>query len=421
MTAESGPCVVTFGCRLNSYESERIRQALRAECIDDVIVVNTCAVTAEAERQARQKIHQLARRNPGARIVVTGCSATVHPEMYARLPGVVRVLPNAYKSNVALFTHPDRPIEALPVAPPQALFGFEGRARAFLQIQMGCNNYCSFCLIRVARGKAYSLPVEAILEQARGFVVQGFREINLTGVDICSFRSDDGGALGQLLLRLLDALPEDVFLRLSSLDPAAIDADMYTALQEPRVLPYWHLSIQSGDDLILRSMLRRHTAAMVKDVVARARAVRPETVLGSDLIVGFPGETAAMFAHTMELVEQCKIALLHVFPYSDRPGTVAEGLQPKVPQVEKKDRLQQLVACGARVLQGVAERCIGQEILCMVEKVEAGYALGKTDSFLPFLAPADGQTQSGRWRRVHFDGVSAQKGRTMLLGHFIEN
>lgn len=414
------PKVITFGCRLNTYESERIRQRLVEQKAHDIIVVNTCAVTAEAERQARQMIRRLKKENPESRIVVTGCSATINQKMYESMDEVSSVVVNEQKENLELFLPAGA--DSLPVfnhPRSDMLSGFEGRARAFLQVQMGCDHYCSFCVIHIARGPSKSVPFEQILQQAQIFADQGFREINLTGVDICSFR-DGELTLGKLVLRLLEELPEQVCLRLSSLDPAAIDEALYQALENPRLLPHWHLSIQSGDDTILRKMIRRHTAADVYTVIEKARTIRPDMVFGSDFIVGFPQETEDMFLNTCQLVEECRIALLHIFPYSDRPGTAALTLTPKIPHVIQKERLHTLSELGQKILHTVMQAALQSPLQGLIEKVEDNRIIGKTGQFLPFCIPIT-QTHLAPGERVNFlaQSIIQQGGKDILSGELI--
>lgn len=379
--------VITFGCRLNIYESEKIKQFLKESQADDIIVVNTCAVTAEAERQARQMIRRLKAENPTKQIIVTGCSATINQEQYAHMPQVSAIVSNSDKNKPSLFLSHSTQANCLPVfqnASSNLLSGFEGRARAFLQIQTGCNNYCTFCVIRIARGKSKSFNINEIIQQAQIFSDQGYKEINLTGVDICSFHNDHL-SLGLLIKRLFAELPEDIRIRLSSLDPAAIDQDLYETLSNPRLLPHWHLSLQSGDDTILKKMLRRHTAHDIYTLTEKARSIRPDIIFGSDIIVGFPTETDEMFANTCKLVQECNIALLHIFPYSDRPGTVALDLYPKVPPSIIKERSHILSTIGQNILYQRLASFVDQSVPVLIEKIENNQLIGKTDHFIPIM------------------------------------
>jgi threonylcarbamoyladenosine tRNA methylthiotransferase MtaB len=323
--------VITFGCRLNAFESEVIRRQAAAAGLADAVIVNTCAVTAEAERQARQAIRRARREHPGARVIVTGCAAQIAPERYAALPEVDQVLGNREKLSAESYAPGGArlavgSIAAAPALAPPPIDGFDGRARAFLQIQQGCDHRCTFCVIPLGRGDNRSLPIGAVVAQARRLVAQGYRELLLTGVDICGFGGDLPGrpSLGQLARRLLALVPEIARLRLSSLDPAAIDADLWRLIaEEPRLMPHLHLSLQSGDDLVLKRMKRRHRRAEALALCRRARELRPGIALGADFIAGFPTESEAMFEASLSLAAEAEIDYLHVFPYSARPGTPA--------------------------------------------------------------------------------------------------
>jgi threonylcarbamoyladenosine tRNA methylthiotransferase MtaB len=376
--------VITFGCRLNTFESEHIKHVLKQNDLHDVIVVNTCAVTAEAERQARQAIRKLKLAYPDKRIVVTGCAATISREVFENMPQVDRVISNEQKNDPQLFANAlaagvfpskERSADQLEerfsdqlkvLSSPKFIPNFEGKSRAFLQIQTGCDNYCSFCVIRIARGKSVSYPVSQILAQAQQFADKGYQEINLTGVNITSFNSE-GYRLGDLINLLLERIPT-VRIRLSSLDPGELDNALFDIMRDERVLPHWHLSLQSGDPTVLARMLRRHTPDDIISIVNRVRNIRPEIAIGADIIVGFPGESQEMFENSCELVQQCKIALLHVFPYSDRPGTVASSLLQKVPPRVKAERAQQLRRIGTDVLRETLQSLVGRDVLAFVEQ-----------------------------------------------------
>jgi threonylcarbamoyladenosine tRNA methylthiotransferase MtaB len=320
--------IITFGCRLNTFESEVIRRRAAEAGLDDAVVVNTCAVTAEAERQARQAIRRARRNHPGARLIVTGCAAEIAPERYAAMEEVDQVLGNREKLRAESYGEgaPIRPGNGAEQETPALVDGFEGRARAFLQVQQGCDHSCTFCIIPQGRGRNRSVPIGEIVAQARRLIERGYRELVLTGVDICGFGTDLPGQprLGQLARRLLALVPEIRRLRLTSLDPAAIDDDLWRLLaEEPRFMPHLHLSLQSGDDLVLKRMKRRHSRAEALAVIRRARDLRPGIAFGADLIAGFPTESEAMFERSIALAEEAAIDYLHVFPYSARPGTPA--------------------------------------------------------------------------------------------------
>ncbi len=374
MTAE----VITFGCRLNAYESEVIRG--HAASLADTVVVNTCAVTAEAERQARQAIRRTHRERPQARIVVTGCAAQIDPSAWKALPGVARVLGNAEKLRPESWV-PGAPgavsdIMAVRETAAHLLTEFAGRARAFVQVQQGCDHRCTFCIIPYGRGPSRSVPVGAIVAQARALVQAGYRELVLTGVDIASYGPDLPGrpSLGQLVRRLLALVPDLPRLRLSSLDPAAIDAELWRLVaEEPRLMPHLHLSLQAGSDLVLKRMKRRHLRADALRVAARARALRPGIALGADLIAGFPTETDALFRETLDLVEEAGLQYLHVFPYSERPGTPASRM-PAVPRPVRRERAVRLREAGARVASRFYDGQQGRMISLLTESRDAGHS-----------------------------------------------
>ena len=375
--------LLTFGCRLNAYESEVIRS--HAAGLDDTIVVNTCAVTGEAERQARQAIRRAHRERPDARIVVTGCAAQIAPEAWAALPGVTRVLGNVEKLDPASWAEGSgsavSDIMAARDTAAHLVTEYAGRSRAFVQVQQGCDHRCTFCIIPFGRGPSRSVPVGAVVAQARALVEAGFREVVLTGVDITSYGPDlpGGPTLGQLARRLLALVPELARLRLSSLDPNEIDADLWRLIEtEPRLMPHLHLSMQAGSDLILKRMKRRHGRADALAVVRRARALRPDIGVGADLIAGFPTETEALFAETLALVEEAEIPFLHVFQYSERPGTPASRMPP-VPKAVRAERAALLRAAGrvqaARFYAGL----VGREVSVLAETVSGG----RTEHFAP--------------------------------------
>jgi threonylcarbamoyladenosine tRNA methylthiotransferase MtaB len=370
--------VLTFGCRLNAYESEVIRG--HASGLSDTIVVNTCAVTAEAERQARQAIRRAHREHPGHKIVVTGCAVQLKPGAWAGLPGVTRVLGNAEKLEAEQWGSGAgsavSDIMAARETAPHLVTEFAGRSRAFVQVQQGCDHRCTFCVIPFGRGPSRSVPVGAVVSQARTLVEAGYQEIVLTGVDIASYGGDLPGkpSLGQLARRLLALVSELPRLRLSSLDPAAIDEDLWRLLEsEARLMPHLHLSLQAGSDLILKRMKRRHLAGQARDVIARARKVRPGVAVGADLIAGFPTETEARFAETLDFVQETGIPFLHVFPYSERPGTPAARM-PAVPVPVRRRRAAQLREAGRANAAAFLRDLRGSEIVVLAESEEEGHS-----------------------------------------------
>lgn len=370
--------VLTFGCRLNTYESEVMRG--HAAGLADTIIVNTCAVTAEAERQARQAIRRVHRERPGARIVVTGCAAQIAPDAWASLPGVSRVLGNVEKLRPESWAEGAgsavSDIMAARETAAHLVTEFAGRARAFVQVQQGCDHRCTFCVIPFGRGPNRSVPIGAIVEQVRALVAHGYREVVLTGVDIASYGSDLPGtpSLGQMVRRLLGLVQDLPRLRLSSLDPAAIDTDLWRLIaEEPRLLPHLHLSAQAGSDLILKRMKRRHSRADLSAVIARARSLRPGIAIGADLIAGFPTETDDLFAETLALVRDAEIPFLHVFPYSERPGTPAARMPPVAVPV-RRERAAQLRAAGAANARSFYQNQVGREAFVLAETERSGHS-----------------------------------------------
>jgi len=388
--------ILTFGCRLNAYESELMRGHAEAAGMHGAVIVNTCDVTAEAERQARQAIRRARREHPGSEIVVTGCAAQIDPAGFAAMPEVSRVLGNAEKLKPESWHHPGdariavNDIMAVTELAGHLTAGFDGKARAFLQVQNGCDHRCTFCIIPYGRGNSRSVPMGAIAAEARHLVSLGYREIVLTAVDLTSYGPDLPGrpTLGQMIRRLLAAVPELERLRLSSLDPVEIDEDLWRLIaEEPRLMPHLHLSLQAGDDMILKRMKRRHARADAIAVCARARSLRPGIVFGADLIAGFPTETDAMFRNSLDLVEECGLTYLHVFPYSARKGTPAARM-PQVPVGDRRARAAELRAAGLRRLGGFLDSQLGAEISALVEK--PGH--GRTEHYAPVRLDGDAPT-----------------------------
>jgi threonylcarbamoyladenosine tRNA methylthiotransferase MtaB len=383
--------VITLGCRLNAFESEVIRREANAAGLADAVIVNTCAVTAEAERQARQAIRRARRERPDARLIVTGCAAQISPGRYAAIPGVDQVLGNleklraeSYRAGEPRLTVDD--IMTVRETAAHLVEGFEGRARGFVEVQQGCDHRCTFCIIPFGRGNNRSVPAGEVVAQVRALVGRGVLEIVLTGVDITGYGGDLPGrpSLGQLARRVLKLVPELKRLRLSSLDPAEIDEALWRLIaKEPRLMPHLHLSIQSGDDLILKRMKRRHSRAQAIDVARRARALRPEIVLGADVIAGFPTEDEAMAERTLALVEEAGLDLLHVFPFSPRPGTPAARM-PQVPKPIVRARAARLRAAGDAARRRAFGRVVGKTVSALVEQP----GLGRSEHYLPVRLPA---------------------------------
>ncbi len=376
--------VITFGCRLNAYESEAIRARAAEAQLRDTLVVNTCAVTAEAVRQSRQLIRRLRREKPGHAILVTGCAAQTEPDTYAAMPEVDGVLGNAEKLSSQSYAdfglgHAERirvnDIMSLRETASQMVDHFEGHTRAFLQVQNGCDHRCTFCIIPFGRGPSRSVPMGSVVAEARRLVEKGFVEIVLTGVDLTSYGADLLGApaLGALVEKLLRLVPDMKRLRLSSID--SVEADpilMRLIAEEERLMPHFHLSAQSGDDLILKRMKRRHARADIIGFCDAVRRRRPDAAFGADLIAGFPTESEEMFQNSLRLVEDAGLSFLHVFPFSARAGTPAARM-PQLPPAVVKERAARLRACGAQALGRRLDSLTGGRQTVLMERGGVGY------------------------------------------------
>jgi threonylcarbamoyladenosine tRNA methylthiotransferase MtaB len=377
--------VVTFGCRLNVYESEVIRREAATTGLENTMVLNTCAVTAEAVRQAKQAIRRLRREKPDTRIIVTGCAAQTEAKTFADMPEVDRVIGNEEKFDARVWAAGDKlavsDIMAVKSMRPHAIDHIERHTRAFVQVQNGCDHRCTFCIIPFGRGNSRSLALDDVVGQAQRLVVNGYREIVLTGVDITSYGSDLPGSprLGTLVRHILRNVPDLARLRLSSIDSVEVDADLLDALaDEPRLMPHLHLSLQAGDDLILKRMKRRHSRSDAIAFCEQVRRLRPDVVFGADIIAGFPTESDAMFSRSLDLVDECGLTQLHVFPFSPRPGTPAA----RMPQVDRsiiKDRAHRLREKGEAGLREYLDREIGTRRSVLAE---AG-GLARTEQFMP--------------------------------------
>ena len=370
--------ILTFGCRLNAFESEVIRG--HAAALDDTVVVNTCAVTAEAERQCRRAIARVHRDRPNAAIVVTGCAAQIDPGRWGALPGVRRVLGNQEKLQQASWL-PGATSRVGDIGAVRAHVATQpgpDRARALLDVQQGCDHECTFCIIPQGRGPSRSLPVADAVAQIRALSDCGINEVVLTGVDLASYRSGDA-RLGDLVRSILVGVPGLARLRLSSIDPAAIDPALWRALAEqPRLMPHLHLSLQSGADLILKRMRRRHSRAEAAATIARARTLRPGLAIGADLIAGFPTETDALQQETLDFIGEAAIPYLHVFPYSERPGTPAARM-PAVPVPLRRERAARLRMAGTEAAAQFHAGFVGQTVRIVAERG----GLAHTDHFAP--------------------------------------
>jgi threonylcarbamoyladenosine tRNA methylthiotransferase MtaB len=380
--------VLTLGCRLNAYESEVMRRHADAAGLEDTVIVNTCAVTAEAVRQAMQTVRRVRREDPNARIVVTGCAAQIEPARFAAMPEVDAVVGNAEKVLAetfgALSTEGSarvivNDIMAVRETAHAMIDGFGSRARAYVQVQNGCDHRCTFCIIPFGRGPSRSVPAGEVVAQARRLVEAGYPEIVLTGVDITAWGLDLPGAmrLGGLVRHILRQVPQLARLRLSSIDQIEVDSHLMQAIaEEPRLMPHLHLSLQSGDDIVLKRMRRRHSRADAARFCAEVRRLRPDMVFGADLIAGFPTETEAMFANSMQLVDDCGLTFLHVFPYSRRPGTPASRM-PQVAGPAIKERAAKLRQKGRAALAAWLEAQVGREAELLMERAD----LGRTPAF----------------------------------------
>jgi len=394
--------VVTFGCRLNAAESEVIRREAEYAGFADTVVVNTCAVTAEAVRQARQAIRALRRARPQAKIVVTGCAAQTEPATFTAMAEADRVIGNAEKLSAAgwalargSFDVSDAPkaivndIMAVRDSAAHLVDAFAGRSRAFVQVQNGCDHRCTFCIIPYGRGNSRSVAMGAVVEDVRRLVANDYREIVLTGVDITSYGADLPGApkLGTLVKQILKHVPALKRLRLSSIDSVEADRELVDALaNDKRLMPHLHLSLQSGDDLILKRMKRRHTRADAIAFCERLRRLRPDVVFGADLIAGFPTETEVMFNNSLDLVEACGLTHLHVFPFSPRPQTPAARM-PQLPHAVVKQRARRLREQGALALRRHLDGEIGATRRVLAE----AHNTGRTEQFtaVKLAAPAE--------------------------------
>jgi threonylcarbamoyladenosine tRNA methylthiotransferase MtaB len=402
--------IITFGCRLNAYESEAIRARADEAGLKDAIIFNTCAVTGEAVRQSRQAIRKARRANPEAKIIVTGCAAQTEPDTYSAMPEVDSVIGNKEKLETASYSdfigaaERVRVNDIMSVKETAAQFvdSFEGRARAFLQVQNGCDHRCTFCIIPYGRGNSRSVPMGSVISEARRLAQAGFPEIVLTGVDLTAYGADLPGAptLGQLVSKILKLVPELKRLRISSIDSIEADPDLMRAIaEEERLMPHFHLSVQAGDDMILKRMKRRHarkdTIAFCEDV----RRLRPDAAFGADFIAGFPTETEAMFENSMKLVDDAGLSFLHVFPFSPRKGTPAARM-PQLERTTVKERAARLRNKGEEALAAHLRGLIGSEQSLLIEES----VIGRTASFAP--ARFEGNAAPGSLMRARITNAA---------------
>jgi threonylcarbamoyladenosine tRNA methylthiotransferase MtaB len=416
--------VVTLGCRLNAYESEVMRRHAADAGLSDAVIVNTCAVTGEAVRQATQTIRKLRRENPGAQIIVTGCAAQIEPERFAAMPEIDRVIGNAEKMQAETFRELGRglgtgdglrvqvnDIMSVRETAHAMVDGFGSNARAFVQVQNGCDHRCTFCIIPYGRGPSRSVPAGEVVAQVRRLVEAGYVEVVLTGVDITSYGADLPAemTLGKLVRHILRHVPELARLRLSSIDQVEADAHLLAAIaDEPRLMPHLHLSMQSGDDMILKRMRRRHCREDAIGFCAEARRLRPGIVFGADLIAGFPTESEDMFANSLSLVDDCGLTFLHVFPFSPRKGTPAARM-PQVAGSVVKDRAARLRQRGEAVLAAHLDRQVGAHVELLIERER----LGRTPGFAEL--ELDGVATPGALVEARVTGSTGRRLRGELL------
>lgn len=410
------PRFTTLGCRLNAYESEAMREMAEAAGLGDALVVNTCAVTAEAVRKSRQEIRRLRRRNPDAPIIVTGCAAQTEPETFAAMPEVTKVLGNTEKMQPETWAAlaPDLigetervqvdDIMSVQETAGHLIDGF-GRHRAYVQVQNGCDHRCTFCIIPYGRGNSRSVPAGVVVDQIKRLVDRGFNEVVLTGVDLTSWGADLPSTphLGDLVMRILRLVPDLPRLRISSIDSIEADENLMRAIAtEPRLMPHLHLSLQAGDDMILKRMKRRHLRDDAIAFCEEARRLRPEMTFGADIIAGFPTETEEMFSNSLKLVKECGLTWLHVFPYSPRKGTPAARM-PAVPGPQIKDRAARLRALGERQVTQHLEEQQGISHKILIETTR----LGRTEQFTE-VAFAEDQPE-GQIVEARITGHTAQR------------
>lgn len=412
----SEPQVITLGCRLNTYESEVMRRHAREAGLDDAIIVNTCAVTNEAVRQAAQTVRRLRREKPNARIIVTGCAAQIEPERFAEMPEVDHVVGNAEKMQAETFAGLSiadgervqvNDIMSVRDTALHMIDGFGSRTRAYVQIQNGCDHRCTFCIIPYGRGPSRSVAAGEVVKQVRALVEKGYAEVVLTGVDITSYGRDLPGTatLGKLVRQVLKHVPELKRLRLSSIDQVEADDDLMIALRdEERLMPHLHLSLQAGDDLTLKRMKRRHLRSDAIAFCEKARALRPDIVFGADLIAGFPTETDQMFENSYRIVDECALTYLHVFPFSARRGTPAARM-PQVAGTIIKERAARLREKGTTVLASYLHSQRGRVVDVLVESD----GKGRTPQFAEVLLQSQTPHSAGAIVRAEIKGTDAQR------------
>ena len=373
--------VITFGCRLNIYESEIIKKNLEVSGLDNVAVFNTCTVTKEAERQARQSIRQYRKSHPDSKIIVTGCAVQANPHHFKEMDEIDKIIGNEEKLHEKYYKFGDEKvivndIMSIKETSHHLVSHFDSKSRAFIQVQNGCDHRCTFCIIPYGRGNSRSVPIGEIVEQVKLLVSQGYKEVVLTGVDVTAYGPDLPGSptFAQMIRRLLMAAPELKRLRLSSIDVAEIDDDLFDLMAyEERLMPHFHISLQAGDNMILKRMKRRHNKDQILDYCHRLKAIRPDVAYGADIIAGFPTESDEMFENTRSIISEAGIQYLHVFPYSEREGTPAARM-PSVPKAVRKERAAILREEGEKQLQLLLKDSIGKKANILVESDGTGKA-----------------------------------------------
>ena len=418
----SEPTVITLGCRLNAYESEVMKRHARDAGLNNAVIVNTCAVTGEAVRTAAQTIRRLRRENPQARIIVTGCAAQIEPERFAAMSEVDHVVGNAEKMKAETFAGLALPetervqvddIMSVRETAAHMIDGFGTRARAYVQIQNGCDHRCTFCIIPYGRGPSRSVPAGEVVAEIRRLAEKGYPEVVLTGVDITSYGPDLPGhmTLGKLVQQILKHVPELKRLRLSSIDQVEADSALLDCLaSEARLMPHLHLSMQAGDDMILKRMKRRHSRADAIAFCTRVRALRPDIVFGADLIAGFPTETEDMFTRSLDIVDECGLTFLHVFPFSPRKGTPAARM-PQVHRPDIKARAARLRDKGEQALGTYLSRQRGQQHAVLIER----NGVGRTPHFAEVTVAGASACAPGDIIEARITGSD----KTMLIGEAV--
>lgn len=427
--AQSGIDTLTFGCRLNAYESEVMKDQAQKAGLEDVLIINSCAVTNEAVRQARQAIRKAKRDHPDRKIIVTGCAAQTEAQTFVAMNEVDLVIGNDDKLKSATYEKlafgmnlndkcQVNDIMSVHETAGHLIEGMDGRARAFVQVQNGCDHRCTFCIIPYGRGPSRSVPMGQVVEQIKKLVGNGYQEIVLTGVDITSYGPDLPGqpSLGKLTQSILKHVPDLPRLRISSIDSIEADEALHDAIAgDFRLMPHLHLSLQSGDDMILKRMARRHLRGDTLAFVQKVRQARPDMVLGADLIAGFPTETDEMFENSMKIVTEAELTYLHVFPYSKRPGTPAAKIPNQVPKPVAKERAAKLRALGDGQFKKLCTSRIGKTENVLIERdAEHGMRVGRTEQFVPVLVPSGSQ---GEIMSILITGQNA----TGLIGEPVRN